>query len=707
MKFFVKRILIKSKLYAPIGFAITFSILIITVQAIYNLKRSIYSSIEQNLSIEIETIIKMFDRERTIKLENVQTYLAVAHDYFYSKPLLIKKDSIKVQAINQISKNKHHTYIRKWLLDGILIGSNHEFVDKIKNLTGATASLFQRIDSGYIRISTNVVANNKSRALNTFIPHGSPVIKKIEKGEKYSGRAFVVNDWYMSAYEPIIINGKPEGILFVGCKEKDLEEFKRILSQIKIGKSGMLFVFDQMGNIIINQKHEGENWKDRRIVDYVLKNKKGITRIKDELTGKNQILAFDYFDEFKLYVAASVFEEDETEGLIKDIVIQSIIYGSIIFILLSIFIYFITTEKLHTYLKQIEISNKKLSSAREALEHSENKFKTIFNSSSDEIFVADFQGKFVEINQVACNTLEYSRDELLKMKFFDIKTKKYKPFVSENIKKIIEKGYYTFETEHVSKSGRVYPFEVKSRVIRYEGRQLILSITRNISDRKAMEKQIVQTIIETEMNERKRFSADLHDGLGPVLSAIRLYSDLIKRGSFNKMSLDEAVKNIDELVDMAIANTKEVSNNITPNVLEDFGLSVAIQDFCSFISRTNSLKIDLETRNFTVTRSSIETTILYQTVKELINNTIKHAQAQNIRIELKNYNDQVIMYYRDDGVGFNVEEKLRKRTGLGLHNIINKIKMLKGNCDFNSNPGKGMFVLINLNLEDHLYQNIK
>jgi len=670
------RLIIKSKLYAPIGVAITVSILIITIQAIYNLKRSIYSSIEQDLSSEISTVLKIFDREKAIKLNNLNTYLAVTKDILNTSPYLTDKDALSVNL------------------------NNHSFVDKIQKLIGGYTSLYIKSDGGYKCMSTNVINKNNERNIGGFLKVSSLVVQKTDNDETYFEQVKINDSLYLSGYMPVLINGKIPGIINIACKELDLPEFKKIINNIKIGESGMLFIFDEKGNVVINKDYAGGNWKNHEKVKYILKHKNGIVRLKDEQTGKPQIIAFNYSNDFKLYIAALVNENDETRELIRSIVFQSVIYGSIIFILLSLFIYFITTEKLHNYLQQLEVSNKKLSSTREALEQSENKFKTFFNNSSDEVFVADFQGKFVEVNQVACNTLEYSRDELLKMRFFDIKTKKFKPYVSENIKKIIENGYYTFETEHVTKSGKIFPFEVKSRVIEYEGRPLIMSITRNIYDRKALEKQIVQTIIETELNERKRFSADLHDGLGPVLSAIRLYSDLIKRGNFKNMSLEEAVANIDELVDMAIANTKEISNNITPNVLEDFGLSVAIQEFCSFISRTKSIEIDLDISNFSITESGLETTILYQTVKELINNTLKHAQAKNIRIELKNHNNQIILYYRDDGIGFNIEQKLKENAGLGLRNIVNKIKTLKGNCDFNSIEGKGMFVLVNLNLEN-------
>lgn len=108
MKLAFSRLLIKSKLYAPVGLAIILSIVIITVQAIYNLKSSIYHSIEKDLFIQTETIIKIFENEKNVKLENVKTYLKVAHDLFYEKPLLVNNDSLMVKAINQINLNSHH-----------------------------------------------------------------------------------------------------------------------------------------------------------------------------------------------------------------------------------------------------------------------------------------------------------------------------------------------------------------------------------------------------------------------------------------------------------------------------------------------------------------------------------------------------------------------------------------------------------------------
>ena len=91
--------------------------------------------------------------------------------------------------------------------------------------------------------------------------------------------------------------------------------------------------------------------------------------------------------------------------------------------------------------------------------------------------------------------------------------------------------------------------------------------------------------------------------------------------------------------------------------------------------------------------------ILFQAVKELVNNTIKHARAQNVTIDLKSYENQIILYYRDDGQGFDADKAMKNRSGLGLYNILNKVKTINGSCDLNSEEGKGMFMVISVKLK--------
>ncbi|MBN2662420.1 MAG: PAS domain S-box protein, partial [Bacteroidales bacterium] len=342
----------------------------------------------------------------------------------------------------------------------------------------------------------------------------------------------------------------------------------------------------------------------------------------------------------------------------------------------------------------------KIDNTKKALEISEKKFKTLFDNSSDEIYVLDLEGNIVELNQVAIDTLGYSREELLNSNIRLIKNNKYKNKVKENIQRIISFGEITYETEHICKNSKIISVEMKSRLIDYAGKKLILSVARNIEQRKEMEKKIISTVIKTEEKERKKFAADLHDELGPILSTIKLYSDLLKSKNFEDKKSKDLINDIDGLTDMAISTAKDLQNRITPTILHEFGLATAIQEFCNYVNKTKQIKIVTDTTNYLQKAESFIETIIFQVTKELINNTLKHAKAQNIKIELKVLNNQLILFYKDDGVGFDFDEITKSSQGLGLNNIINKVKTIKGACDFNCNVNKGMFVLISIKLNN-------
>jgi PAS domain S-box-containing protein len=343
---------------------------------------------------------------------------------------------------------------------------------------------------------------------------------------------------------------------------------------------------------------------------------------------------------------------------------------------------------------QMGIFLRKVRKNEESRLESEQRFRLLFDNSSDEIFLADFDGNFIEINQEALRKLGYTREELMKRNFTDIKTPKYIPLVRKNIDIILKNGQHVYETEHVAKDGSIIFLEMSSRLINYLGSKAILTIARDITERKEIERKISSAIIETEERERKRFAADLHDGLAPLLSTIKLYIDLLKKGNFNKISPEEALHSVDELTEKAIVSTREISNNIMPSILEDFGLPAAVKDFCNYINNTQSISITIDTDQYKLTGPRIEETILFQSIKELVNNTLRHSQAKNIEIFIESHENQVNMYYKDDGIGFNSEEKLLQPGGHGLNNIINKVKTINGLSLIKSKPGEGMSVLV-------------
>ncbi|MBN2891183.1 MAG: Cache 3/Cache 2 fusion domain-containing protein [Bacteroidales bacterium] len=694
MKDFIRKIYKRLRFFIPVSLVILVAISILTFLSVKNTTNSVNNLLERSLDLEVEAIYKMFEREYNLKIQQVGTHLKVLHNSFYSSDFKNSNEIIVVDAENQITKQIHKTEIKKWYWNNELLLENHALVDTIKYLVGGTATIFQKIDSGYLRISTNVQTVDNQRAVGTFIPNNSPVVQTIEKGGIYYGRAYVVSDWYITAYEPLR-NELNEiiGMLYVGNREKNLDDIREILHQIKIGNSGYVFAMDTSGNVIIHPSKEGQNWADSAVFQQIIKEKNGAVKYLCSSDKCHHLISFRYFKEFDLIVAAEIVQEKEVAETKSRLIKNSVFTALVSLAILSLVIFLLTYRSLRS-------SFRKIDKTKRALEISETKFETLFDNSSDEIYVSNLDGNFIEINKVACLTLGYSRDELLTMNFSDIKKGKYRSMLMDNINKIKEFGEATYESEHLCKDGRMIAVEMKSRLINYEGNEVILSVARNIEERKAMQKRIISTVIKTEEKERKKFAADLHDELGPVLSTIKLYSDLLKTKPIEDEKSKELINDIDGLTDMAISTTRDLQNRITPTILHDFGLATAIEEFSNYINKTKSIKISVDSSEYKVISESIVETIIFQVTKELIHNTLKHASARNIKIELKVLNNQLILYYKDDGVGFDFDEMLQTSQGLGLNNIVNKVKTIKGMCDFNSRPDKGMFVLITVKLKD-------
>jgi len=690
----LKAIGVRFELFLSIFSGIFISLLILTILMITKSKQVIRVSLEENLKLEVNTVVEMLRREHNLKLENAKNDLKVADYLFSSSPLQISNEKYLMKVRDQLTNETDEVVLHYWELDGRNLKENHDFVDQIKKMTGSTVTIFQKTSVGYIRISTNVPDEKGIRATGTYLSPNSPVVRQIEKKANYYGRAFVVNDWYITAYQPIIKNGDIIGMLYVGKKEKDIDELRKSIMNLKIGKTGYVVVFDNEGHLVVHNAGNEPDIPDYGDIYRLLKKDHGLIQYNPPDSKSNKIIAYKKFAPYTFQVAAIIDQREESKNLVQSVIIFSIAIALFFIILLSVIMFRLTSKRLHIYLKKLQEADNRLEQVTTALSESEKEFETLFNNTNDHIFVIDFDGKFIRVNATACRILGYTHTELLKKRFTDIKTPKYVNSVRENLDKIRLLRTFQYESEHVTKDGRVIPVEMSSRCIQFHGRDVILTIARDITERKKVEQQLVTTIIETEEKERKRFAADLHDVLAPILTTIKLFTDLLKKGDQKKISNEEIVANIEELVDQSIITTKEISNNIRPNVLQDFGLATAIRDFCSYISKTKSIKINLVTTNYSITKRGLEETILYQTLKELINNTLKHAQAQTITIDLKSYHNQIILYYRDDGIGFDHELAIKEKSGLGLNNIFNKIKTIKGNIDFNSSTGNGMFVLI-------------
>ncbi|MDT8309312.1 MAG: Cache 3/Cache 2 fusion domain-containing protein [Bacteroidales bacterium] len=682
---------LRLRLFFPV---VAIIIIVLSMATFFNTQyalRVVKDQVDQSLVIQVNTIAGMFERERILQLEKVQTNLDVARWMFYSLPFYVTDQPILLTAIHQNSLATFDTHINEWKRNNKSLYHDTAFVDQVKQLVGGTVTIFQRIDSGFIRIATNVTDNKGDRAVNTYIDNQSPVVKAVLQGNTYYGRAFVVNDWYITAYEPIIHNEKVVGMLYVGDKEKDILEVKKILNNLMIGKTGYPFVIGYDGTMLIHPYAEGTSWQDSAVFHTMLSQQSGVMVYR--LNDKNRRAAFLHYPDFKIIIGASVDEKAEIRQVVRQTISNALFIAVGAVLVLSLLIYFVTTDKLYHYLKKVEQSRKRLSTAHQALKQSEERFEKLFDSTGDAIFVTDANENIIEVNQAACDILGYSKEQMLSMKMSEIKTPDYAAIVAENRRKIYKKGSLTFESVHVTHDGVLVPVEITSRVVEYKDEKLILSVARNISERKKVEREVLSAVIRAEERERERFAKDMHDGLGPLLSTIKLYVDELENMQMDESERSEMIKYTDELIDEAMQSIRSISNNLTPRVIHEFGLHKAIEAFCDKINKTNAVKI-IYAHQKAPNRFDINfELILFRVISELINNTLKHAKASNISIELFESDGKIILRFTDDGVGFDLYQVMeRENKGIGLRNIISRIKSVNGVYNIDSAPGEGLRV---------------
>ncbi len=225
-------------------------------------------------------------------------------------------------------------------------------------------------------------------------------------------------------------------------------------------------------------------------------------------------------------------------------------------------------------------------------------------------------------------------------------------------------------------------------------REIFYSLKKADIDRSRTEVRVLNAIINTEENERKRFAKDLHDGLGPILSTVKMsLTSLAPR--INESSDIEILKNTNHLVNEAINTIKDISNNLSPHILENFGLSSAIGAFTTKINQTRAVEIDFKTNMENNRLDPDKEVVIYRAVCELINNSIQHSGASSIEIELNKHEKFVTLQFSDNGRGFDLSKLSKEDTkGMGLSNIETRVRTVEGVFILESSPGRGTNALI-------------
>jgi len=318
-------------------------------------------------------------------------------------------------------------------------------------------------------------------------------------------------------------------------------------------------------------------------------------------------------------------------------------------------------------------------------------YKVLFEQAADCIVLLNENKQIIEANDVFLNMFSCKKEDILGKLF-------------ENVLNLAEVEIYALRYDLLEKNQQVsteLPVIINKRQLDLElhAKRLLngtyLFLLFNNSSKISEQQRIIDTVIETEERERKRFAEEVHDGLGPLLSSIKMYTKLLVNLKIEHKR-DEIVSNLIEVIDEAINTSRQISNLLSPNVLEDFGLYVALKSFRDKILTNSSIEFSLPEETKFDGLSKKFQIVIYRVITELINNSLKYSYCKCISIHLHRVEETIYLIYKDDGIGFDIKQYMSsdEKKGFGLLNIKSRIQSLKGTVEFISAPETGMRVNI-------------
>lgn len=328
-----------------------------------------------------------------------------------------------------------------------------------------------------------------------------------------------------------------------------------------------------------------------------------------------------------------------------------------------------------------DISERKKSEA--LLRHSEDRFRSIVQQLSDIVFILDSFSMIKYVTPTIKNIMGVASEELLNTSFRKLLAHGSIPVFDDFFARLIA-GEMKAKVEDVqmvnSNDENVFVELFGNNMLQQPSIKGVVITCSDITDRRNTEMKILEAVIRTEEHERERFAKNLHDDLGPLLSSLKMYITMLSDLEAGEKR-DFVYKQVETIMKEAIITTKNVSNDLSPHVLTNYGLASAIETFIKTV--TNQVNIHFE-NDITEVRfpSNIESSV-YRITKELINNSLKHSEAKDINIKIREKGAELILKYKDNGTSFSMEtlqEYMKK--GMGLSNIISRSKTLNSTYNF-------------------------
>src|ERR1035437_598559 len=340
-----------------------------------------------------------------------------------------------------------------------------------------------------------------------------------------------------------------------------------------------------------------------------------------------------------------------------------------------------------------------LGQREEALERQrQEQRRTILRKVMDGFWLADTQGRLLEVNEAYCRMSGYSAQELLAMRITDLETKKAADETAAHLQKIVATGEDRFESRHRRTDGSTFDVEVSVQYRPDEGGRFVVFL-QEITERKQAEQELrrsqqelrglAKAANEAIEAERRRTARELHDELGQLLTALKMDLETLQSDlPSDKPDLGKRAQAMHALIDATIAATRRIASDLRPTMLDDLGLAAALDWLTHRFSKRTGIATDLVIDETVAQGPEPISSALYRITQESLTHVAKYAQATKVEIRLEQIGDSIQLLIRDNGRGIEAADQ-KKRGSFGLLGIRERVMLLSGEVSISGEHGQG------------------
>jgi PAS domain S-box-containing protein len=343
----------------------------------------------------------------------------------------------------------------------------------------------------------------------------------------------------------------------------------------------------------------------------------------------------------------------------------------------------------------------------------EERYRSVFNQANDAMFVCYLNygrtlSNFVEVNEVACRTLNYTKEELHNQNPYSVIFNNFEGEIVKIIDKTWLEGHAIFDTVQITKTGKKIPAEISSHLIDFNDKPAVLFISRDTSQREEAERKIKDTgerlrnlalhLQSIREEERTLIAREIHDELGQMLTFLKIQITLIgKKLNSNQQSLKDKIESSIKLIDNSIDSIQRISEKLRPNVLDELGISPAIEWQAKDFSAHTGIECICDLPKEEPFLNKEKATAVFRIFQEALTNVARHANADKVFVSLKEYKDNLILEIKDNGKGI-TENQINDPTSLGLLGMKERALLFGGTVTIKSSMSSGTTVKVELPL---------